>query len=1264
MNLSLLGVELRVRRRYVFVALVAVMTVFLSSFFYGLFAAPGDGRMILFYDGDMVPAGWSCVSCAPADPFYQRFVRGSDEYGAIGGSPNHTHTYNQAISSSNTPAVSEAWSSGDVSANSHSHTLDSSFEESSNLPSYRQLKVIRHDTNDEPSTIPEGAIAIFDTSSLPDNWTRYSAQDSAYIRGEDNVGISGGNNTHSHTITTTIGTASGATYGSRGGGTQVQAAPAAHTHTASASTSSVDTQPPFVEAILAQADTDVPTPANMIAMWDDEVPAGWQIRSESGGPFYQRFIKPTASFGTTGGSETHSHADTMITTSVSSGSINARAGSGGAAENHTHTIMLSSYSTANHTPPYIDVIMAKKQEPSDLTLSAYRWYRNSNSTNVGLALSGQDTAATGLGLPFRLRMAVQVDAQDLSISGESLKLQVAEQVGGTCDLNFSGESYADVSGSSGPIRFFTNADPSSGDGLTPNLNDPVLSSGSAEPQTYNEANPFSNTESTVAVGDYAIFDIALFDHSAPSDTTYCFRVVYASDELLDNYDVLPEITTDDGRGNMVLLFDSTTIPENWTCVSCNPGEPFYQRFARGAPTHGSAGGAETHSHTASGNVNATTDSGGNTGAGAEVSELGHTHDVTPVLGEASNLPSYRQLRFIRYDFSGTPTNLPEGVIALFTEAVPADWTRYTAQDGQYIRGGASIGDTGGSQTHTHDVVGALSSAVGGTTTDGGGGPTGAGATPDHTHTLSGISPPESHEPPYRETVLGKLDIGSSPPAGIVTLWDGSPPSSWEVLSDVDGDFHQRFIKPAVNYGSTGGNEIHTHDSHTATTSTPSASLQVQRDGGGASASHTHTVDITDISTENHLPPYINTVIAQQPVPNLAPEEPADLSQFRVTLQTAISPDGFTNETQVEFRANVSDPDDEDNLELCVEVQPVGTAFIDSEQACGDAVSYVGSPVLASVTISGLADTEEYYWQARTRDGAGTYSDWISFSSNGGSVPDFTIDTVDPAGVVYDGPLSGVDADFNDGSLDSLSANWDINSGLSGLDEYEYAVGTTAGDDDVATWSSVGIDTSVTAIGLDLGTSEIYYISVRATDNAGNQAIISSDGQLVAPTLSFSVDTGQQLFDTPSLDNDYTATEEIIVETSTNARGGYEIRARATDLLTTQSLQTLGMFDAGTYNEPAEWGASDTGFGYTSSDNQVAGIDRFSSDPCMGGGSPPCYAPYSTTGIGDIIADNDGPITGIPIIDEQFTITSRITIDPNQLAGQYRTTIIYTIRARY
>ena len=107
-----------------------------------------------------------------------------------------------------------------------------------------------------------------------------------------------------------------------------------------------------------------------------------------------------------------------------------------------------------------------------------------------------------------------------------------------------------------------------------------------------------------------------------------------------------------------------------------------------------------------------------------------------------------------------------------------------------------------------------------------------------------------------------------------------------------------------------------------------------------------------------------------------------------------------------------------------------------------------------------------------------------------------------------------------------------------------------------------------------------------------------------------------------------------------------------------------MFNGGMYVSTDEWLAGDIGYGYTSSDTTIQGVNKFNGSPCAGGGSPPCYAPWSLTAPGDIIADNDSTVSGSPITNEQFTITHRVTTDITQQTGDYTTNIIYVITARY
>ena len=68
------------------------------------------------------------------------------------------------------------------------------------------------------------------------------------------------------------------------------------------------------------------------------------------------------------------------------------------------------------------------------TQSAYRWFANANSTNVGSALALQDVAATlsSTGQAFRLRMLLHISNQTLPQSGQDFKLQFAAKGGGTC----------------------------------------------------------------------------------------------------------------------------------------------------------------------------------------------------------------------------------------------------------------------------------------------------------------------------------------------------------------------------------------------------------------------------------------------------------------------------------------------------------------------------------------------------------------------------------------------------------------------------------------------------------------------------------------------------------------------------------------------------------------------------------------------------------------------------------------------------------------
>lgn len=399
------------------------------------------------------------------------------------------------------------------------------------------------------------------------------------------------------------------------------------------------------------------------------------------------------------------------------------------------------------------------------------------------------------------------------------------------------------------------------------------------------------------------------------------------------------------------------------------------------------------------------------------------------------------------------------------------------------------------------------------------------------------------------------------------------------------------------------------------------------------------------------------------VTNTAPTSPTSLAQTK-TSGTTLSTGAWTNESSVKFTASVSDPDSSDTLQLCVEKKPIGQSFTNTEDSCSTGVAYSGTPVSTNVTI-GSHTENEYHWQARTKDAAGAYSSWVSYGGNAESARDYGVDTSAPTGgTVYDGTSAGVDAAFNDNSLSSLSANWSgVNSGLSGLDHYEYSIGTSPGNTSVKGWTSTSTSTSVTATGLSLHTSQPYYVNVRAIDNAGNtQTGITSDGQLVLPSLSFGVSSPTLTLDNLNASNNYTDSKTTTLTTSTNAYGGYVIRAFANDYLRNSGLQTIPDFTGGSYAAPDSWQSSDTGLGYTSNDTSVQGANKFQAATCPGGNalaSPGCFAPFSQSAPGDIVADHASGVSGTPVTNEQFTLTYRVTAPSGQAANSYQTTIIYS-----
>ena len=138
---------------------------------------------------------------------------------------------------------------------------------------------------------------------------------------------------------------------------------------------------------------------------------------------------------------------------------------------------------------------------------------------------------------------------------------------------------------------------------------------------------------------------------------------------------------------------------------------------------------------------------------------------------------------------------------------------------------------------------------------------------------------------------------------------------------------------------------------------------------------------------------------------------------------------------------------------------------------------------SSIALTGLnlVNGVKYYVSVLATNGVGLES--LTGVSDG-----IILDTTPPSQptVTDDGNYTGIS--------DSLHASWISTDAQSGIAEYQYSIGTTPGSADVVVWTSVGTQTSATAVGLLLEPGIPYYFSVKAKNQAGLWSIIgTSDG---------------------------------------------------------------------------------------------------------------------------------------------------------------------------
>ncbi len=147
-----------------------------------------------------------------------------------------------------------------------------------------------------------------------------------------------------------------------------------------------------------------------------------------------------------------------------------------------------------------------------------------------------------------------------------------------------------------------------------------------------------------------------------------------------------------------------------------------------------------------------------------------------------------------------------------------------------------------------------------------------------------------------------------------------------------------------------------------------------------------------------------------------PQAPTSLTQYKSDSATVIASGATTQETTVILKMAMS-ASGALTLTPEVEIRAIGTAFSNITTNTGNGVSYTGSPVTGSVTISGLSDLTNYHWQSRVCN-SGNCSTWVSYN---GSPYDFRIVTnQDPSSPTSLGPSGFVDGSYTGDTTPSVT----------------------------------------------------------------------------------------------------------------------------------------------------------------------------------------------------------------------------------------------------
>ncbi|MFA6449986.1 MAG: hypothetical protein WCX65_10975, partial [bacterium] len=154
----------------------------------------------------------------------------------------------------------------------------------------------------------------------------------------------------------------------------------------------------------------------------------------------------------------------------------------------------------------------------------------------------------------------------------------------------------------------------------------------------------------------------------------------------------------------------------------------------------------------------------------------------------------------------------------------------------------------------------------------------------------------------------------------------------------------------------------------------------------------------------------------------------------------------------------------------------------------DALNWTDVGNVTSYTATGLSlvQGDDYFIRVKARNNAGNFG--APNNSDG-----VTIDSLKPGT-----PVVTDDGAFTNDTT-KLHATWTAAPGISGIKEYQFAIGTSAGATDVLGWTTNGLNTTVTR-NVTLTPGSNYFISVKGLSSADVWSLAgNSDGILIDTT---------------------------------------------------------------------------------------------------------------------------------------------------------------------